>query len=165
MPIIRELMATVSFAPGEVFIFGTLSFITALLRNLGLVLDLPSVLVPYDQYPTDLISILVNLSRSDSMMSTQTRTQPWHRLGLRLESNSTLDLTLTQTHMILKIDSYSWNILDTKMVTSQTMLRTILMQQLGIREIRMSYESMVDLYMTRSKWSTSMVNKSTKHHT
>jgi hypothetical protein len=76
MPIIRELMATVSFAPGEVFIFGTLSFITALLRNLGLILDLPSVLVPYDQYPTDLISILVNLSQSDSMTSTQTRTQP-----------------------------------------------------------------------------------------
>jgi hypothetical protein len=67
--------------------------------------------------------------------------------------------------MILKIDSYSWNILDTKMVTSQTMQRTILMQQLGIRRIRMSYESMVDMYMTRSKWSTSMDNKSTKHHT
>lgn len=45
----RELMATMSFASGEEFIFSTVRFIADSLKNFRVVLGLPVVLASFDQ--------------------------------------------------------------------------------------------------------------------
>lgn len=109
MLIIRELMATVSFAMGEELIFSTPRFMTDLLKNIGLV---PDVLVSQDKDFTCLIFISMNPGRSDLTMSIWTQTQTW-----------TLNLTptWTRTHKISMTTSHSWHVLGTTMIMSQPM--------------------------------------------
>jgi hypothetical protein len=54
-------MAATRFTSGEEFVFDTLRFIVNMLNNLGLILDLPAMTMPYDQDSEDSTFITTTL--------------------------------------------------------------------------------------------------------